>query len=126
MIIFPSVVLWRVYWHRRMLTRIPGYRPTATGRTLLPVIAVLMTMIAILWLIVSPTLKIGNELPEQGNSIQTQQVVLQKSEDHEQFVRKDLFVILKPLNSSSNLSPEKDSSHTRPKSVPDGYSKVHS
>jgi hypothetical protein len=100
-----------------MLTGIPGYQPTAAGRSLLPVVATLMTLIAILWLFISPSLKIGNELPQDDNSIQKQQVFLQKSQDQEQFIHSDLVVILKSVSSYSILSPEKDSFPVPEKSV---------
>ena len=65
LIIFPAVMLWRVYWHRRILTMLPRYQATAIGSSLLPIIAILMTIIAVVWLVGSLKLKVGDDTVHQ-------------------------------------------------------------
>jgi tetratricopeptide (TPR) repeat protein len=61
LIIFPPIVLWRMYYNQRVASRLCGYRSTLSGSTQIIVTAVILSMIALSWLIITPILSIGSE-----------------------------------------------------------------
>jgi tetratricopeptide (TPR) repeat protein len=61
LVMFPPMMLWRVYAQRRLLARHLAYQPRVLGNALLLVLAVLLTVIAGLWLVVSPVAKAGTQ-----------------------------------------------------------------
>jgi hypothetical protein len=79
LVIFPPLILWRIYLQRRILGQQLGNQPRGYRNFLFVSIMIILSIVAILWLIVSPVLKVNGDESTQNANAHEQTLLLNRS-----------------------------------------------